>query len=425
MIKINTIMNINISNINTYKINDTEYLRGYNKIICWAVIIISLYFAVIGAISMLRFTFRFIKVDTFMITTNIIPYIIGIIISVIVMYGLLNVYTFVNTSIFDVNADKYMFVAPPNIETFDGTCTNPDTNIGGCATSTYGCCPDGQTAKLSSSDTCIRTTTGSSTQSSGKPDIPLDIPPDSYDFNGGEAGTEEAGTEEAGTEESLGVTVDPYDCSQTVYGCCPNNSEAKLDAEGTNCDDISGNIPSWAMMIVLCLVIAVLFIFIGVSNKFLKGVARKIIVFILFLMLVSTYLYTLHNAFYYANNITNSVSLERDTNSCYNIKYVVSGSSLATQYAWIICATIVFIGLYLFASKKALDGSGGGLLSFTLPLLTLGFTSIFAMGLYLWYKYPTVLLGLIFVSRLVFVFIANLFYRFGYGKKNHGVQQVL
>ena len=43
-------------------------------------------------------------------------------------------------------------------------------------------------------------------------------------------------------------------------------------------------------------------------------------------MLITSYIYVLYNATNTANNITNSVSLQRDTNSCYNIEYVTNES---------------------------------------------------------------------------------------------------
>jgi hypothetical protein len=145
--------------------------------------------------------------------------------------------------------------------------------------------------------------------------------------------------------------------------------------------------------------------------------ARNVIVFALFMLLITAYIYTMYNATNMADNITNSVSLERDPNSCYNVKYVTNDSAVGTQYTWILFATIVFVGLYLFFSKKVLAGSGGGfLLSVTIPLLTLGLSTLMFSGIYLWQKYPGPLLGFIFLARLVFVTIANIIYRFGYGK---------
>ena len=63
-----------------------------------------------------------------MTKTNPISYIIGIIVSVIIMYGLLIIYTTINTSLLDTNENKYMFISPPsnNLESF--TCNN-NSNI--------------------------------------------------------------------------------------------------------------------------------------------------------------------------------------------------------------------------------------------------------------------------------------------------------
>ena len=68
------------------------------------------------------------------------------------------------------------------------------------------------------------------------------------------------------------ISFDYYNCNKTLYGCCPNGVNAKLNESGTNCDELSGlNLPPWMMLIIMCLVIAILFILIGITNKFTQG----------------------------------------------------------------------------------------------------------------------------------------------------------
>ena len=152
---------VNINNINTLSTNKDGTggnLSGYNKIICWIVIIISLYFTVVGTISLMKYIYKFTGVNTFMTKTSIVSYIIGIIVSVIIMYVLLNIYSTVNTSVFDTNLNKYMFISPPNTNLESFTC-DTNSNVGGCVSSEFGCCPDGITEKTSADDPCINYTT--------------------------------------------------------------------------------------------------------------------------------------------------------------------------------------------------------------------------------------------------------------------------
>ena len=171
------------------------------------------------------------------------------------------------------------------------------------------------------------------------------------------------------------------------------------------------------MLIIICLVIALLFILIGITNKFAKGKVRTIIVFVFYLMLITAYIYVLYNATNLANNITNSVSLERDVNSCYNIEYVSNASGLGKQFAWILCSVVIFTALFLLFKLKANEGSSlGAMLGFSLPLLMLGLTSMLFMGIYLWSTYPGPLLGFIFMVRWIFVIICNIIYKTCYGR---------
>ena len=79
-------------------------------------------------------------------------------------------------------------------------------------------------------------------------------------------------------------------------------------------------------------------------------------------MLITAYVYVLYNATNLANNITNSVSLERDKNSCYNIEYISNATGLGKQFAWILCSVIVFAGIFLIGALYAfgyIDGMKG------------------------------------------------------------------
>lgn len=404
----------NIDTITTHKDGTGNKLVGYNKIICWIVIIISLYFTIVGSISLMRYIYKFTGVNTFMTKTSITSYIIGIIVSVILMYFLLNIYTTVNTSIFDTNENKYMFVSPPNnnLETF--TCET-DSNIGGCISTRYGCCPDGVTAKSSPDDPCTDTPCPPASEET----VPCIIP-ESWNYQEEEECKKaETGEETGETSEETNKPIDNYNCEKTLYGCCPNGVDAKFNEPGTNCDDLTRpSMPSWMVLIFMCFVIALLFIAIGLTNKLAKGKVKTVIVFVLYLMLITSYIYVLYNATNTANNVSNSVSLERDANSCYNINYVTNASGLGIQYAWILGSVIVFVVLFLLFKLKANQGSSvGSGLGFILPLLMLGLTSMLFMGVYLWSKYPGPLLGLIFMFRWVFVLICNIIYKACYGKK--------
>ena len=153
----------------------------------------------------MRFIYKFTSVKSYMTDTNMVSYIIGVIISVIIMYGLLIIYTTIHSPLLNRNEEKYMFVSPPNNNLESFTCET-NSNIGGCVSSEYGCCPDGVTAKTRQDDPCVNYTTISNDESSN---ISSNNLPDSWNFsseeNGCISGTSE--TSETGeTSETSGTS---------------------------------------------------------------------------------------------------------------------------------------------------------------------------------------------------------------------------
>jgi hypothetical protein len=100
-------------------------------------------------------------------------------------------------------------------------------NIGGCAGTQYGCCDDGQTAKVDAN--------GTNCPSSPQPSTPPVV--------GGCAGTQYGCCIDGTTTkvDANGTNCQNIGgCAGTQYGCCADGTTTKVDANGTNCQTVGG-----------------------------------------------------------------------------------------------------------------------------------------------------------------------------------------
>jgi len=99
-------------------------------------------------------------------------------------------------------------------------------HVGGCAGTQYGCCDDGQTAKVDAN--------GTNCPSSPQPSPPV---------VGGCAGTQYGCCIDGTTTkvDANGTNCQNIGgCAGTQYGCCIDGTTTKVDANGTNCQNIGG-----------------------------------------------------------------------------------------------------------------------------------------------------------------------------------------
>ena len=410
-----------------------------NKPILIIIFLITTVLFIFGTISLMKTMFRFFK--EFNITENIgwiIWNIFGIIIGFIVgSLVLIYAYTTAGQGSADTaSKNEYVFIpgniigeakkiiGEPNIIELFGnsnTCKNGDTpvlgccddgetykidplgsncceleseipggNKGGCSSTRFGCCPNSNVAQVDKKGTNCN-------------------PPEEEEEGliGGCIGTEFGccpGTNIA-EEDSLGSNCPG--CSNTIYGCCdyPNNTTAKIDSAGSNCESSSGGFSTTIIWFIVMIILSIIFFILFCT--FNKG-SFKVLSRLLFAGFIICTLLSLNLLFGIIKTDDNTgLILKKQINT--NLD-VFSGFNNISQVKLFVPSLLLFSGLLIVS--LLLNPRDGVFFYILKPIswsmLGLSLVVLFFSIFYVYWQYPAIFGCIILILRFVWNMILTL-----------------